>query len=987
MSEMAIKLVKECIAKKSEYLDLGRCGLRDSDFKKGSILDRLLVQCSSHLRNLALSNAWHEYVDNQKYYSNESVNKGEPNFFTTHPPCLIHLSKLTALKIGGDRNYLWTISNLRFVAAFPKLEVLYAAYNNIKSIEGTDNLYNLKQLHLPNNLITELSGLDNLKNLLVLDINDNEISELKGLDGLSMLHILRLRNNPIGRLSSLDNLSNLQLLNVSGTEITELCNLDKLNKLSILFAFNNQIRELKGLETLNNLKYINVSRNKISDLRPLLSLRPFVENRFEFDVEGNPLKTPPPEVVKQGATAIKNYFAQIDKEKGKPEYLFEAKLLVIGEGGAGKTSFIRKLQKIDAELPEEKDTTLGIDVCQWSYEIEFKKIPGMNNAQFHVNLWDFGGQKIYQGTHQIFFSDKSLYVLLADTREQKTDFSYWLNTVEQLGGENSALVIVLNKKYGHEVKFDEGYKGRFGNVIKDVVSLDLKHNTPGMQQLQDIIKLRLKQLDGIGDPLPPSWVKIREALSREKENFISFDHFKIICKKYKITDTVSLKTVSGYFSRIGAITHYYDDDVLRERVYLKSNWLVKTVYEVLDNKAAKEKKGRLKEADVKEMWSMEMEQKKKKGEQAFDIDFVFGRLTQLMHKFGLMYHVPDKDEYVIPEHLPATQPYKKWKYADSSPLLRFSYEFDKYMPQGIMSHLIVLLHDYIDGQENVWHKGINIFSNGSFAEIIETLGNKNSFEIRIAGSNRRELLAIVRDRFNKILKPFTNLEYRQQVPCICATCRNSPIPHFYDYEQLLVRLNNNKSKVECVLPPIEEVSIHELLDNIEVPQTQNEEGMRTSKKRAAPKRKKIFISYSHTDEKLWKNKFVKQLSSLEGAGLIEHWHDRKIEPGRWNPQIKAAMEDADIFILLITANFLSSDYITTHEITTAYNKWKEGKAQIIPVICDSCKWRIKPLGEGLKLGDLSEYPLDGKPIKNWPNPNDGFLDVIDQLERLIKSGK
>ena len=233
------------------------------------------------------------------------------------------------------------------------------------------------------------------------------------------------------------------------------------------------------------------------------------------------------------------------------------------------------MRDVDAEMPQEKDTTLGIDVAKWSYSIDFPKVAGSEKVKFHVNLWDFGGQKIYQGTHQIFFSDKSFYVLIADTREQKTDFSYWLNTVDQLGGDNSSLVIVLNKKFGHEQKFDEsGYRNHFGKLIKEVVELDLKNDKTEIIGLQDTIKMSLKQLEGIGDLLPPSWVNIREDLLKEKENFIPFTRFQKICSDHEITEASMIHTLSGYFNRIGAFTHYIDDPLLQERIYLNSNWLV-----------------------------------------------------------------------------------------------------------------------------------------------------------------------------------------------------------------------------------------------------------------------------------------------------------------------------------------------------------------------------------------------------------------------------
>ena len=108
------------------------------------------------------------------------------------------------------------------------------------------------------------------------------------------------------------------------------------------------------------------------------------------------------------------------------------------------------------------------------------------------------------------------------------------------------------------------------------------------------------------------------------------------------------------------------------------------------------------------------------------------------------------------------------------------------------------------------------------------------------------------------------------------------------------------------------------------------------------------------------------------------------------------MEDADIFLLLITHNFLASEYIASKEITTAYAKFKKSEAKIFPVICDSCDWELQPITKSEKklhptlnkeifpwLGEFQPFPKDGKPIKNWNNPQDGFLDVIKQLKKYL----
>ena len=273
-----------------------------------------------------------------------------------------------------------------------------------------------------------------------------------------------------------DNVIGLALVGLNLKQIPY--SLFKLTNLQAVYLGHNQIIDIpRKIKSLTQLRIIQLSDNNISEIKPfLLDLGiPITRNGEGITLEKNPLTIPPGEIVDQGNEAIRNYFSQIKQAKGKTLHLFEAKLLIIGDGGTGKTSFKRKIMDANAKMPKARDTTLGIAVDQWSYRIRFSKFPDLGEALFHVNLWDFGGQKIYRGTHQIFFSDKSFYVLVADTREQGTDFSYWLNTVLQLAGEDSGILILLNKKYGHEAKFDEtGFRSHFGRIIKDVFELDLK---------------------------------------------------------------------------------------------------------------------------------------------------------------------------------------------------------------------------------------------------------------------------------------------------------------------------------------------------------------------------------------------------------------------------------------------------------------------------------------------------------------------------------
>ena len=161
----------------------------------------------------------------------------------------------------------------------------------------------------------------------------------------------------------------------------------------------------------------------------------------------------------------------------------------------------------------------------------------------------------------------------------------------------------------------------------------------------------------------------------------------------------------------------------------------------MDNEIVAKKKGRLTEEDIIQIWS--------KNELQYEVN----KLAQLMHNFGLMYHVPHTKDYVVPAHLPTVTPYEQWQHEKDSEILQFIYEFDKYMPQGIMSRLIVALHHHIKDHELVWHRGVNISLDRAHAEIVESYGGVNRFEIKIAGTNKIELLGIIRERFEEVLKP------------------------------------------------------------------------------------------------------------------------------------------------------------------------------------------------------------------------------------------
>ena len=141
----------------------------------------------------------------------------------------------------------------------------------------------------------------------------------------------------------------------------------------------------------------------------------------------------------------------------------------------------------------------------------------------------------------------------------------------------------------------------------------------------------------------------------------------------------------------------------------------------------------------------------------------------------------------------------------------------------------------------------------------------------------------------------------------------------------------------------------------------------------------VFMSYSHKDEELRK-KLEKHLSSLHREGAIESWHDRRIGPGEEiHSQISAQLDAADIILLLVSSDFIASDYCYNREMMRAMERHQEGSARVIPVILRPCDWQASPFGH------LNAVPTDGKPVTKHLTLDDGLLEVARAVRQAVES--
>jgi hypothetical protein len=139
----------------------------------------------------------------------------------------------------------------------------------------------------------------------------------------------------------------------------------------------------------------------------------------------------------------------------------------------------------------------------------------------------------------------------------------------------------------------------------------------------------------------------------------------------------------------------------------------------------------------------------------------------------------------------------------------------------------------------------------------------------------------------------------------------------------------------------------------------------------------VFVSYSHQDEKI-RDELGKHLKILERTGAITSWHDRQIEVGtEWNAQIHQRLDSAQIILLLISPDFMASDYCNL-ELKWAMERHEQGNVRVVPIILRPVHW--KPA----QFEKLQILPQDGKPITTWANQDEAFLNIVKAIDDMIE---
>jgi internalin A len=671
-------------------------------------------------------------------------------------------------------------------------------------------LYQLKQ---PVEALAE--RLRPLTRLTSLNLWGNEIGD-KGaaaLAALTQLTSLNLRRNAIGdkgaaALAALTQLTSLNLV-VNAIGDKGAAALAALTQLNWLDLQENPVVDTTPFATMRRLTFLNLKNTKVQDLSPL---RPLLERGLEakwkehgsgngIHVYNCPLIHPPPEIVQRGQEDVLSYLREIDLQG--EDHLYEAKVLILGDGGAGKTSLLRRLYQTDQPLPAEEESTKGIDIhCH-----AFANAAG---RPFQLNVWDFGGQQIYHATHQFFLTKRSLYILVDDTRNnnqslQDDGFKYWLEMIESLS-DRSPVLIFQNEKAGRSKAIDEdGIKGRFTNV-KEVYRGNLDQ-PKAAEALAAAIRFHVQQLPHVGEAVPARWLAIRSELEERKlqEPYITRkEYFQIYGRHLEFDETKALR-LSRYLHDLGVFLHYQENPLLARYVILQNDWATEAVFNVLDDEPTKARSGYFAQADCQRIWAHST------------YEDMHPELLALMEKFELCYKLADQhsETWLAPQLLSPAVPeaVKAWPRADDL-VLTYSYTF---LPKGLINRLMVRLHRFVREPERSWRSG-TCFAQGP-SELLARVSphSGQEIELRARGPERKALLNVIASDLDALNASFEGLKdkVRKFVPCLCSHCRHSTTPERYQEANLLKRKQDGKLTIECRVS-YEQVEVFELLEGLRV---------------------------------------------------------------------------------------------------------------------------------------------------------------------------
>ena len=558
----------------------------------------------------------------------------------------------------------------------------------------------------------------------------HELEDL-GLSGCSSL-----TNTGFNIITS--NMIRLTCLDLSGCQQIGIIpeTIDQLQNLQVLI-----LSAIPGLASLPRA---------IRSLRQLRSLR----------LDGNRALGLPTELIDSTSDPrrIFDYYFRATTE-GKKQ-LNEAKLLIVGNEAAGKSSLVDFLIK---DTPaSQKQKTPGVAIQERINVSKWDTGESDEGDPLRLNVWDFGGQEVMYKTHRFFLTARSLYLLVLDARRENArdadeTVHEWMRTIRAKAGDAPVIVVVNKADHGPYPLLDERrLQVEYPNLVEFVRTSCLDPATcpdggKGIQELRRLIVRTVREkLDHVRDWLPASYFRVKESLGQlaRDESVLNASIYARQCRENTIEDPSEQANLLDLLDKIGVVVKY-DDSTL-----LDPNWLTTAVYRLLTHAEVTKADGELTRDDLGHLLQGLPPEKYPLDRWAF--------IIEMMCRFHLCFKLQDQPgRYLIPEQLNPNEPYLTW---DEAASLRFRFGYDQ-LPHGLIPRFIVETHDKLPKQRCAWVNGV-ILEIDQCRVLVRSDWKNRRVDVFVEGppARCRGALAVVRDRFARVHKLYPELNPRELVP-------------------------------------------------------------------------------------------------------------------------------------------------------------------------------------------------------------------------------
>ncbi|MBK9927482.1 MAG: hypothetical protein IPP66_19610 [Anaerolineales bacterium] len=684
-----------------------------------------------------------------------------------------------------------------------QLQYLDISRNNLSSLpESIGNLVQLHFFYIRSNRLKDLpNSLGNLTKLKLLDIDFNEISNLPDSIGrLVQLNTLKSSNNQLTILpESIGQLDELVSLNLS---------------------YNQLIKIPEVIGQLKKLKTLILFQNRLNDIPPTLSQ---LENLEYLGLGENPLNPELAEAYKQGLDAVKTY---LRARAGEQITLNETKLILIGEGEVGKTCLTDAL--LDNPW-QEHPSTHGIQIKP------IKLADPETQKEITLNGWDFGGQRVYRPTHQLFFSAPAVYLVVWKPREgpQQGFVKEWIQLVKRR--EPSAKILVVATHGGPQqrqpdIDRQELWEAFGKDTVVDFFFVDSKPDAQGhrkgIAELKEAIASVAVTLPEVGRSVPKSFADVRVALQATGAPYLPLDEVLSICRAHNMDDEIARLFIT-ISHRLGHLTHYENDPALRDIVILRPDWLATAMSYVLDDDGTRKAHGLVDFSRLGLLWDDPTRPADTRYPPALHRIFL-----RLMERFDLSYRVAglSKDEdsnpvsliaQLVPDTTPKEDDFTKAWSPDlavgdiqQTQICRIvdAANGQSANAEGLFYQLIVRLHKYSLGRVHYndsvhWQRGLILDANYNGRALLRHIGNDVHITVRAAFPER--FLGMLTEEVKYLVESFwEGLRCDVTVPCIATPdCKG-----LFEVSKLMDNKKRQRPEVPC---PIcnEWQSIEQLLSN------------------------------------------------------------------------------------------------------------------------------------------------------------------------------